>query len=377
MRKARNKTQFEIAKFMSISQNTYSYWESGKVRIDNDSLKKLAQYYGVTLDFLSGRQYKITTPVSAWRPDLQEDYKNADQYGKIYLEYCHGDIIYIDSESTIYDKITLSNKWIVPYFKDKYIDMVTVPVLYEWQDWLWRQKNERTGGYFSYKYLDKIRGVFSSFWTWYSLRYDTPNFFEKLQKPKKRASKTEMQFWTQDEFEKFIAVVDDPEYHCLFTLLFYTGRRKGEILALQSLDIQRDHIIINKNLSIRTLDNSKYKLTSTKADKKQRLPTAAPVQAELSRYQGKAPFFFGGDKPLHFNTVGRYFNRYIDLAGVKKIRLHDLRHSFVSMLIHLGANLLIVADLIGDTVEQVIKTYGHLYNNDQIEVLSRISCHKN
>ena len=50
---------------------------------------------------------------------------------------------------------------------------------------------------------------------------------------------------------------------------------------------------------------------------------------------------------------------------MEPIRIHDLRHSFVSMLLHKGANFMVVADLIGDTVDQVIKTYGHLYESDK------------
>ena len=71
-------------------------------------------------------------------------------------------------------------------------------------------------------------------------------------------------------------------------------------------------------------------------------------------------------------TISRTFEKYCNEANVKVIRIHDLRHSFVSMCIHLGANLLIVADLIGDTVEQVTKTYGHLYEIDRINIISKI-----
>lgn len=97
VRKAKRKTQSEIAHLVNISQNAYSYWESGKTRIDNASLTKLANYYGVSLDFLSGRKYKITTPVSEWRYDLQEDYKNGDKYLREYYEYLYGNIIFLDN----------------------------------------------------------------------------------------------------------------------------------------------------------------------------------------------------------------------------------------------------------------------------------------
>jgi len=85
------------------------------------------------------------------------------------------------------------------------------------------------------------------------------------------------------------------------------------------------------------------------------------------------PFYFGGDKPLASTTVKRVFDKYCNKADVEIIRIHDLLHSFVSMLIHLGANLMVVADLIGDTVEQVMKTYGHLYQEDKLNILSKIN----
>ena len=53
--------------------------------------------------------------------------------------------------------------------------------------------------------------------------------------------------------------------------------------------------------------------------------------------------------------------------------MHDLRHSFVSMLIHLGANFMVVADLIGDTVEQVTQTYGHVYDSDKFKIIAMLN----
>ena len=188
----------------------------------------------------------------------------------------------------------------------------------------------------------------------------------------KRTSKTEMKFWAQATFEKFIAVVDDPTYHALFTFMFYTGRRKGELFALTPDDVKPKSIKVNKSLRRKTRSDSSFEITSTKAEKKQNIPVCEIVQKEIASYKGSSPFYFGGDKPLASTTVARYFVGYCAKAGVEVIRIHDLRHSFVSMLIHLGANLMVVADLIGDTVEQVMKTYGHLYQEDKLNILSKI-----
>lgn len=181
-----------------------------------------------------------------------------------------------------------------------------------------------------------------------------------------------MQIWTREEFEHFISFVDDPKYHALFTMLFFTGRRKNEILALYKTDIHPDYIAVTKSLTRKTLNDEVYKITSTKADKEQNIPICDIVKKELSQYKGESPFFFGGKNPLSENTVTRVFNRYCEKADAKKIRMHDLRHSFVSMLIHLGANMMVVADLIGDTVDQVIKTYGHIYETDKKEIIGKI-----
>ena len=53
-RKKAGLTQAEVAEHIGITQNAYSYWENGKVKIDNESLAKLSKLYGVTIDYLMG-----------------------------------------------------------------------------------------------------------------------------------------------------------------------------------------------------------------------------------------------------------------------------------------------------------------------------------
>lgn len=233
--------------------------------------------------------------------------------------------------------------------------------------------NARNGKYYSYKYLSNVRALFGTFLSWCETRYGYKNHLQEVAKPKKRVQKTKMQVWSREQFEQFISVVDDPVYHAFFTLLFFTGRRKGEILSLTPNDIQHGRIRFDKSLTRKTLiENATYEITSTKAEKEQAVPVCETVQKELENFTGGAPFFFGGEKPLSDNSVRRTFQKYCNKAGLPPIRIHDLRHSFVSMLIHLGANFMVVADLIGDTVEQVIKTYGHMYESDKLQIIAAI-----
>lgn len=277
-----------------------------------------------------------------------------------------------NKDSSIYDKTAVYRLFVLPKYRNSKITDLTKQELYRWQDELWATKNPKTNDYYSYKYLSKIRSHFQAFLQWCESRYSYPNNLAGMQKPKRRTQKTQMQIWTREEFEQFLSVVDEPLYHCLFTLLFFTGRRKGEIFALTPDDVKANTINFNKSVTRKTIDGSPYKVTGTKADKSQLIPICDTVKNELSHYKGDAPFFFGGDVPIAENTLRRVFNSYCERAGVKHIRIHDLRHSFVSMLIHLGANFMVIADLIGDTVEQVTKTYGHMYESDKMEIISRL-----
>lgn len=275
-------------------------------------------------------------------------------------------------ESTIYDRIHILDKYILPVYANTKITELTEQELYQWQDKLWAMKNPRTNDYYSYNQLLKIRGYFRSFLSWVKTRYGYDNNLFKVKAPKRRKQRTEMKFWDRETFEKFISVVDDDMYRCLFSLLFYTGRRKGEIFALSPEDFKKGKIHIYKNITTKTLDGSPYKITTTKAEKEGWSDICPAAQKALDAYKGQSPFFFGGDKPLPPETVRKRFKRYIKKAEVEEIRIHDLRHSFVSMIIHMGATLPVVADLIDDTLEQVTETYAHMYPSDKAEILAKI-----
>lgn len=283
-----------------------------------------------------------------------------------------------NKESSIYDKHNIYRLFINPTLGDIKVRDITKETLYKWQDKLWVTKNPKTNNFYSYEYLKKIRGNLAAFLAWVETRYGFKNFMKEVKRPRRNEPKKEMEIWTRTEFEQFISMVDNQTYHALFSFLFFVGCRKNEALALTLNDITGEIVNINKSITRKTLDGSKFKITSTKAYKIRKVPLCAPIKDELKQYLEKmdisrTAFLFGGmDKPLAETSIDRAFRIYIEKAGVKKIRIHDLRHSFVSMLIHLGANLTVVADLIGDTLEQVTKTYGHMYETDKVAIIAQI-----
>ena len=292
-------------------------------------------------------------------------------FSDLYTEYLLAQNNQI-KDSSIYEKQKFYRNYYQDEFGSKRISELTKAYLIDWQDKIWSMKNPRTGNFYSYKYLSSIRSYLYTFLAWVEYKYEIPNQLAKVKKPKRRIPKTPMKFWNAQEFEQFISVVDNPTYKTMFTTLFYSGRRKGEVIALDFNDVGTDRIFFDKTYTRKTTDGTTYKITSTKNEKRDYTIICEPLQAALQVYEPQKPFYFGGDKPIHENTLSNAFDRYIEKSGVKKIRMHDLRHSFVSMLIHLNASVYVIANLIGDTPEQVLKTYGHLYEEDKQKIISQI-----
>lgn len=92
-RKSAGLTQKEVATVVGVNQNTYSYWENGKTKIDSESLAKLSELFGVTTDFLLDKAPCKTTVGSVNdKPSVRSDeekllgvYNSLDQESKTQL----------------------------------------------------------------------------------------------------------------------------------------------------------------------------------------------------------------------------------------------------------------------------------------------------
>lgn len=296
-----------------------------------------------------------------------------DTVGSVFAQYLAA-LTNQAKASSVCDKRDKFRLFILPAFEQVRVKDITPEMLYDWQDKLWSIRSEKTGEFYAFNYLKSIRNTFSAFLSWYSSRTGVPNPFSAVKMPKRRSAPTEMSIWTEEEFGRFLAVVDDPMYRAVFAVLFYTGRRRGEVLALSPDDVRKDSIHFTKTVSTRLLVGKGYSVTSTKNEKKGKTAIGPSLRKILDEYTPEpgAKFFFGGADPIPAETLRRRFHQYGDEAGLPRIRIHDLRHSFVSLVIHKGASLPVVADLIGDTQEQVTRTYSHMYDEDRTRILSSL-----
>ncbi len=185
----------------------------------------------------------------------------------------------------------------------------------------------------------------------------------------------EMQFWTKEEYLKFAEeMMDKPRSYYAFELLYWTGIRSGELLALTpgDFDFKKQTLRINK-----TFHRSKGKdiITTPKTVKSNRIITLPPFLCdEIKDYLGM--FYEIGESERMFSFTKSYLGHEMErgckASGVKKIRIHDLRHSHVSLLINMGFSALAIGNRVGHETEKITYRYAHLFPTVQNEMAEKL-----
>lgn len=198
--------------------------------------------------------------------------------------------------------------------------------------------------------------------------------------------KKEMDFYTIDEFKKFISYETDLKYKCLFETLYYCGLRNGEMRGLtwEYVDFEKKQIYVKQQIATR-YSSKKYKITDPKTEKSKRyvpicdvlLEDLKKLYNEVSQYKNfnKKWFVFGeADVPIVADNPSYRQAAICKKAGLRKIRIHDFRHSCASLLINKGANITLVSKYLGHTkIDETLNTYSHLYESALTQVVDLIN----
>lgn len=292
--------------------------------------------------------------------------------------------------SSYYDLCWILDKYITPGFSGKSIPDLKKADYSEWQTELWAAINPKNGKPYTQKYLTKIRAIMTAFLSFCEETYDIPNVLKSLKRPVRKEMKHEMQIWEPDEFKQFIEAVDDITWKTFFMLLFYSGCRVGEVLALSDHDLvksgQNYTINISKGVTRKTGNSEMpYLVTAPKTNTSNRsvlLPDIMTEQIDTYlqyKHENKiaSSFFFGGNHPIPQRNYQHAFERYIKASGVKRIRIHDLRHSHASLLIHLNVPITVISKRLGhSTVKMTLERYSHCYSDgDSVAIQALNSLH--
>ena len=191
-----------------------------------------------------------------------------------------------------------------------------------------------------------------------------------------KAKNKEKEFWTKDEYLKFIdEMLDKPISFYAFEMLYWTGIRLGELLALTSSDFDFERKTVTINKSYQRI-GKKDIITSPKTEKSNRVIKMPQFLADEMQDYLKQLY---GIKPNDrmFTVTKSYLHREMDRgakeAGVKRIRIHDIRHSAVSLLIDMGFSATAIADRVGHESIDITYNYAHLFPSKQAEMAEKLN----
>lgn len=190
-------------------------------------------------------------------------------------------------------------------------------------------------------------------------------------------SAEEFDFWTKEESDAFLEVVrqDRPRWYPFFVCALHTGMRMGEMAALRWKDVDLDRGLIHVRRSF-----SHGQETSPKSGRPRRMRMTGTLLVALKEHRlatgtsSDRVFLSKDGRMLDSNLVKRTFWACTHKAGLKRIRIHDLRHSCASQLVMAGVPLYKVQTLLGHQHANTTMRYAHLSDeslDEAIQVLDR------
>lgn len=281
--------------------------------------------------------------------------------------------------STLRNKRYIVEDKILPYFKNKSLSEITVTDIIQWQNELLMFRDEE-GKPYSETYLRTVNNQLSAIFNYAYKYYDLPkNPCKQIDKMGKAKAK-EMLFWTKKEYLEFSEQIKDkPITFYAFEILYWCGIRMGELLALtrKDVDLENRKLHVNKN---RQVVDGKTLIMTPKTDKSNRvLDLPQFLCDELEDYFEM--IYKCDDDTTLFEISKSYLHHEMDrgtkASSVKRIRIHDLRHSHVAYLIELGFSTVEIAERLGHENISVTSTYSHLYPSKQRTMADRMDRDRN
>ena len=269
-------------------------------------------------------------------------------------------------ERSIMTKRTLIETKILPYFGDKQMNDITAVDIIKWQNALLNQEYKPT-------YLRMIQNQLTALFNHAERFYDLKDNPCKKVDKMGRANAKELNFWTKDEFEVFIQCFTEEEemYRIIFLMLFWLGCRVGELLALTESDIDLEGGTVSISKTYFRRNKTDY-ITAPKTESSNRKITIPQfLQREIKQFLDRQYELMPEERifPITDRAIQKKMKQKTEQAKLKPIRVHDLRHSHIALLIEKGMQPLVIAQRVGhDSVNTTMNIYGHLYPNKQKQV---------
>lgn len=278
-------------------------------------------------------------------------------------------------ETTWATKQHMIDTKIKPYFGQMRMEDIRGIDIIQWQNKLINSRRSN-GEAYSPTYLRTINNQLNAIFNHASRYYGlNPNPAIKTMKIGAREAR-EMSFWTKEEYLKFSeAMMEKPRSFIMFEILYWTGIRVGELLALvpESFDLVSMEMRITS--SYQRLDGQDL-ITDPKTPKSVRtIKIPEFLNEEIREYLDSRRDVRNGERVFKVTKhyLAHEMKRGCAATGVKRIRIHDLRHSHVSLLINMGFSALAIADRLGQEAIDVTFRYAHLFPSVQEDMATALN----
>ena len=274
-------------------------------------------------------------------------------------------------QSTILTKKHICETHILPFFGKKPINEIKASDVRRWQNQL---MNSPKG--YSKTYLKTINNQLTCMINYAKRFYDLNTNPCGQAGSIGQAKAEEMDYWTYDEYIAFReGIKDKPLSYICFQVLYWTGMREGELLALTAADIDLVTKQIDINKTYQRLHGEDIITTPKTRKSKRKVPIPDFLCQELQEYMDSRYMLAPNERlfPITKSFLSHEMERGCKKTGVKRIRIHDIRHSHASLLINQGCDALILADRLGhEKVSTTLNTYSHLFPHKQQELVSNL-----
>ncbi len=284
--------------------------------------------------------------------------------------------------TTYYGVEKATKKYIYKYFCNFKLHDIKIQSLQEWKNILIRSNLSVSRTNSIITFLKEIL-IYSNIY--YNFDIKVANYLVKIRDDSPIKNDTSKEnYWTYNEYNQFIASVDDSYYSLIFKFLYYTGVRLGELRALNWNDINftKKTLSITKSMSKESFQKGSVIVSPKTKNSIRTLDLSDNLINELLEHKKEQQktygfndnwYVFGGFQYLAITTLRNKLDKYIKIANVKRITIHGFRHSHVSLLVDIGCDFKDVAERIGDTVKMVQETYYHMFPEKKKIIIERLN----
>lgn len=259
---------------------------------------------------------------------------------------------------------------ILSYFKGYLLSSITSIDILNWQDFIIKKN-------FCNNHNKNLYAMLKKFFAFCSSHYDFDfSIFNDITPFKLKYEENKTDFYSLKEFKQFIKFVDNEVYKQFFNLMFFTGTRPGEAMALKFCDIFEDFIIINKTID----EHGKRSVGTPKTlSSYRKIYIDKKLRTELLNlkrlYIGCTfdYYVFGGTKPLAPTTINRHKLKACSLANIRPITLHQFRHSHATFLLNSGISIHAISKRLGHSnISTTLNVYTHCNKEQEKRVLKTL-----